>query len=220
MPDYTAPERHRAALLTFAVQKDCTMPGSPVGRLSGGPTLGAIGSLVKGFRARSAPIVHLVRLYRPDGSNVDVCRRRAVEEGLRVLMPGSLGAELVDQVKPIADLRLDGSRLLSGRLQELSSNEWALYRPRWGAFYDTRLEDHLRALGVSTIVICGSNFSTAIRATVYEASARDFRVVLVPDAVKGVDDGDLSELARIGVYLMNADCCVSWLKNPLRSAAA
>jgi nicotinamidase-related amidase len=135
-------------------------------------------------------------------------------------MPGSLGAELVDQVKPIEGLRLDGGKLLSGRLQKLGSNEWALYRPRWGAFYNTRLEDHLRALGVSTIVICGSNFSTAIRASIYEASARDFRVVLVPDAVTGVNDDGLSELARIGVYLMNADSCVSWLKSPLRSAAA
>jgi nicotinamidase-related amidase len=135
-------------------------------------------------------------------------------------MPGTQGAELVDQVKPIEDLRLDGAALLSGDLQELGANEWAVYRPRWGAFYGTRLEDHLRALGVSTIVICGSNFSTAIRATIYEASARDFRVVLVPDAVTGVADDDLSELARIGVYLMNADCCASWLKSPIRSAAA
>ena len=100
MPDYTTPERDRIALLTFAVQKDCTSPGSPVGYLGGRATLARIGDLAQGFRKAGAPIIHLVRLYRPDGSNVDACRRRSVEEGLRVLMPGSCGAELAPDSLP------------------------------------------------------------------------------------------------------------------------
>jgi nicotinamidase-related amidase len=220
MSDYTAPERDRTALLTFAVQKDCTSPGSPVGYLGGKRTLTRIGELAEGFRRVGAPIIHLVRLYRPDGSNVDACRRRAVEEGLRVLMPGSCGAELVLEVNPAPETRLDCAELLSGRAQELANREWALYRPRWGAFYRTGLEDHLQSLGVSTLVVCGCNFSTAIRATIYEASARDFRVVAVSDAMAGASEDDLADLARIGVYLMNADCCVSWLSTPPRPIAA
>jgi nicotinamidase-related amidase len=220
MPDYTNPERDRIALLTFAVQKDCAEPGSPVGHLGGGRKLAGIGELAQGFRAAGAPIVHLVRLYRPDGSNVDACRRRAVEEGLRVLMPGSCGAELVPEINPAPETRLDSADLLSGNLQELAAKEWALYRPRWGAFYRTSLEDHLKSLGISTIALCGSNFSTAIRATIYEASARDFRVVVVPDAIAGAGEADIAELARIGVYLMTTDCCVSWLTSPPRPLAA
>lgn len=220
MPDYTTPERDRTVLLTFAVQRDCTSPGSPVGYLGGGGTLARIGELAQGFRRAGAPIVHLVRLYRPDGSNVDACRRRAVEEGLRVLMPGSCGAELVPEVNPAPETRLDCAELLSGRLQELANREWALYRPRWGAFYRTSLEDHLRSLDVSTIVVAGCNFTTAIRATIYEASARDFRVVAIPDAIAGASEDDLADLARIGVYLMNTACCVSWLSTPPRPLAA
>jgi len=220
MHDYTNPERDRIALLTFAVQKDCAEPGSPVGYLGSGRKLARIGELAQGFRAAGAPIVHLVRLYRPDGSNVDACRRRAIEEGLRVLMPGSCGAELVPEINPAPETRLDSAALLSGNLQELAAKEWALYRPRWGAFYRTSLEDHLKSLGVSTIALCGSNFSTAIRATVYEASARDFRVVVVPDAIAGAGEEDMAELGRIGVYLMKTDCCVSWLTSPPRPLAA
>jgi nicotinamidase-related amidase len=200
MPDYTNPERERIALLTFAIQKDCTSPGSPVGYLGGGRKL--------------------ARLYRPDGSNVDACRRRAVEEGLRVLMPGSGGVELVSEINPAPETRLDSAELLSGNLQELAEQEWALYRPRWGAFYKTSLEDHLKSLGVTTVAICGCNFSTAIRATIYEASARDFRVVVVPDAIAGASEEDLSEMARIGVYLMTTECCVTWLTSPPRPLAA
>lgn len=220
MPDYTAPERERVALLTFAVQKDCILPGSPVGRQSCKRKLAAIGALVEGFRDREAPIVHLVRLYRPDGSNVDACRRRAVEDGLRVLMPGTLGVELIDPVNPAPETRLDGPRLLDGKPQQLGPEEWALYRPRWGAFYHTCLEDHLRRLGVTTIAVCGANFSTAVRATIFEASARDFRVVVVPDAISGAAEDSFAELARIGVYLMNVDDCIAWLHSPPRPVAA
>ena len=115
MPDYTNPERDRIALLTFAVQKDCAEPGSPVGYLGGGRKLARIGELAQGFRAAGAPIVHLVRLYRPDGSNVDACRRRAIEEGLRVLMPGSCGVELVPEINPAPETRLDSAESAVGQ---------------------------------------------------------------------------------------------------------
>ncbi len=220
MPDYTRPRKDKAALVTVAAQRDCMQPGSPVGRSGTGRVLAAMKRLVAGFRARSAPIVHAVRLYRPDGSNVDACRRRAVEEGLRVLMPGSMGAELVDEVRPDPAIRLDGAHLMSGGLQELGPSEWALYRPRWGAFHKTCLEDRLNELGVDTVFICGCNFATAVRATIYEATARDFRVVVVPDAVSGASEQDFAELGRIGVYLMDLDSCIAWLADGPRSTAA
>lgn len=220
MPDYTVPRKDKVALLTVAAQRDCCQPGSPVGRSGAGRVLGALKCLVTGFRARGAPIIHTVRLYRPDGSNVDACRRLAVEEGLRVLMPGSLGAELVDEVRPDPSLRLDCAHLLSGHLQELRQNEWAMYRPRWGAFHKTCLEDQLAALNVDTVVICGCNFGTAVRATIYEATARDLRVVVVPDAVSGASEQDIAELGRIGVYLMDLDSCVAWMTGGPRSTAA
>ena len=94
-----------------------------------------------------------------------------------------------------------------------------MYRPRWGAFHGTQLEAHLRALEVTTLVICGCNFTTGARATIYEASARDFRIVLVPDAVTGVCDRGIAEVSRMGVYLMNRDNCLGWMRpKPLAAA--
>ena len=220
MPEYTLPRKDKAAVVTLAAQRDCMQPGSPVGRSGTGRVLAAMKRLVTGFRSRGAPILHTVRLYRPDGSNVDACRRRAVEEGLRVLMPGSIGAELVDEVRPDPKIRLDGTHLLNGGLQELGPREWALYRPRWGAFHGTCLEDQLSRLGIDTVVLCGCNFGTAVRATIFEATARDFRVVVVPDAVFGASEQDVAELGRIGVYLMDLDSCIAWLADGPRSTAA
>ncbi len=220
MLDYTAPERGHVALVTVNAQRDFTLPGSTLKACGVGRALPAMGSVVKGFRAQGAPVFHAVRLYRADGSNVDLFRRRAVEEGLRVLMPGTFGAELVEEVKPDPEVRLDPEALLSGRFQEVGSNEWMFYKPRWGAFHETALAERLRELVVSTVVICGCNFATSGRATLYEAGARDFRIILVTDALSGAVEEGICELGRIGVYLMNAENCLSWLSGDSRSDAA
>ncbi|GAB5471706.1 MAG: cysteine hydrolase [Rhodospirillales bacterium] len=209
--DYTVPQRSRAALLTINAQVDFLDPESPLRTAGMQSALPAVQRLVEGFRDYALPIVHCVRLYRPDGSNVDISRRQMVEEGLRVLMPGTQGAELVSEVAPAKAPRLAPEALLAGEFQALGSQEWAMYRPRWGAFHGTGLVDHLSQLGVTTVVICGFNFTTSGRATIYEAGARDFRVVLASDAVSNASEDSLRELGRIGVYLMDVQQALAWI---------
>ena len=212
MPNYTVPQRDRVALLTVNAQRDFTIKGSPLKTCRVDSAIVAMRRLVEGFRCHGAPLFHAVRLYRPDGSNVDNFRREAVEEGLRVLMPGTSGADLIDELQPETPVRLDPHRLLSGDMQPMGDREWAFYKSRWGAFHDTPLDGTLRGLGVNTLVVCGCNFDTTGRATIYEAGARDYRVVLVPDAMSGIDESAARELGRIGVYVMPAEACLLWLK--------
>ncbi len=221
MANYCVPERKGAALLTLSAQRDFLEPGSPVKVHGGERAIPAIRRLVEGFRSRRAPVFHALRLYRPDGSNVDACRRQAVEGGMRVLMPGSLGSEILDELKPDPSIRLNPERLLSGRMQDIGPSERVFYRPRWGAFHDTVLEPHLRALNVTTLVICGLSFATGTRATIYESSARDFRTVVVTDALASATEDGVREMGRMGVYLMTSDSCLSWLsrKKPSSEAA-
>ncbi len=214
MPDYTLPQRSKVALLTINAQRDFTQKGSPLRTSGVTQAIGGVTKLVQGFRQYDLPIIHALRLYRPDGSNVDICRRQMVEEGLRVLMPGTQGAELIDELRVDRNQRLDAEGLLEGEFQSLAKHEWAFYRPRWGAFYGTKLEEHLRGLGVSTIVVCGFNFTTSGRATIYDAGARDFRVVLASDAISNASEDGLKELGRIGVYLMTVENCLGWVGGP------
>jgi nicotinamidase-related amidase len=82
--------------------------------------------------------------------------------------------------------------------------ESAIYKSRWGAFYGTPLEEHLREQGVTSLVFCGCNFPNCPRASIYEASERDFRVVLARDAVSGVYERGERELLGIGVHLLSS----------------
>lgn len=218
MKDYLAPERDRAALITIDAQRDFAMPKS-LGRAASAPAcVAAMAKLTVAFRAAGRPIFHMVRLYRCDGSNVDLCRRASIEEGQRIAMPGSSGAEPVDGLKPDPSIRLDPELLLGGDGQQVGPREWILYKPRWSAFFDTPLEQRLRDLGISTVVICGCDFPNGPRATIYAASNRDFRIVLVPDAVSHTTEAGLQELGSIGVRLMGVEDTLSWLGSSAHAA--
>lgn len=203
MPTHTEPRFEHSALLTIDVQNDFTLAGAPLEIPGTLDIVPALARLVAAFRAHRRPIVHVLRLYLPDGSNADTCRRAMIEGGARVLAPGSEGAELVEVLRPEPALRLDHAALLAGRLQALGPGEAAMYKPRWGAFYRTPLEEHLRALGVDTVVVAGCNFPNCPRTTVYEASERDLRIVLAQDAVSGLYDRGRAELEGIGVRLLS-----------------
>lgn len=135
MDDYVNPDFKRVALLTIDVQRDFTLPGAPLEIPGTLEVLPRIQYLVQAFRGRRKPIVHVVRLYLTDGSNADPCRRRSIESGKPALVPGSEGAELMAELKPAPDTRLDAERLLAGELQSVGSQEWVMYKPRWGAFF-------------------------------------------------------------------------------------
>src|SRR5690606_10038617 len=106
-------------------------------------------------------------------------------------------------------VRLDCPKLLAGELQELGATESILYKPRWGAFFGTRLEELLRSQGITTVVFAGCNFPNCPRTSIYQASERDFRVVLVEDAISRIYDRGRDELRNIGVHLLGTDAVCS-----------
>ena len=202
MNDYVAPDFSSAALVTIDVQVD-TLDGRPLEVTGTSAAVPRIAALAAAFRDAGKPIVHIVRLYREDGSNVDVCRRSRAEAGMAFLAPGSDGSQLASGiVESPPGLTLDAERLLAGEPQEVGPGEAVLYKPRWGAFYETPLEAHLRDQGVSTVVFCGCNFPNCPRTSIYEASERDFRIALAEDAISGLYDRGREELRNIGVRLM------------------
>ena len=199
--EYTEPRLATSALLTIDTQCDVALPGAVMeipGTMDVTPN---IKSLLSAYRTCGLPVIHIVRLYLTDGSNVDLCRRSLVEEGTCVLAPHSPGAEVVPDLKPCPDAKLDAEVLLKGKIQTWGSKEFVIYKPRWGAFFQTPLHDHLRTLGVDTLVFCGCNFPNCPRTTIYEASERDYKIVLVEDAISRIYEEGKRELGRIGVRI-------------------
>jgi nicotinamidase-related amidase len=207
--EYTEPRLSTSALLTIDTQCDFSLPGASAHIPGTIEIIPNMKTLIKAYRQRDLPIIHIVRLYLPDGSNVDLCRRKKVENGLGIAVPHTSGAELVSDLKPDPNARLDADLLMKGRIQNWGKKEFVIYKPRWGAFYRTPLQIHLEALGVDTLVFCGCNFPNCPRATIYEASERDYRIVLVDDAISGLYEAGKEELHRIGVRIWSTDKLVA-----------
>src|SRR5437763_13135898 len=133
--DLTRPQFEHSALITIDVQRD-VLDGQPLEIEGSSAALGAMCELAQAFRHCARPIVHIVRLYRSDGSNVDLCRREAVRQGWQALAPQSSGAELAPGLAAAGHEGLDGELLLGGGIQRLGEGEVAIYKPRWAAFYE------------------------------------------------------------------------------------
>ena len=204
MDDHVRPIFDSAALITIDVQID-VLDGGPLSFASPATVMPNLHQIVCAFRAAQRPIVHAVRIYRPDGSNVDLCRRTSIESGDQVLLADTAGCELADDLKPDASVHLDCAHLLAGGLQTLASGEVVMYKPRWSAFFGTPLLEHLQASSVSTVVVIGCNYPNCPRTTIYEASERDLRIVAVSDAISRFDTRAAQELADIGVAVMTAE---------------
>ena len=212
-PDpHTAPHWPSAALVTIDTQVD-VLDGGALAVPGTSTVLPTLARLVQAFRSAGRPVVHVVRLYPADGHDVDLVRRTLVATGAPVLRPGTPGAELAPGLAPGAG-RLDGDRLLAGEVQPVGPDEVVLYKPRWGAFYRTPLAGHLAGRAVDTVVVAGANFPNCPRTTLYEASERDFRLVLVADATSGLTDVGAAEVAAIGVSVLPAATIAAALVTP------
>jgi nicotinamidase-related amidase len=90
---YLEPRFEKSALITINVQCDFLDGGScPIAGASA--AVPQIALLAQVFLAAGRPVIHMVRIYRPDGSNADVSRRAALEGGARMVLPFSAGMEL------------------------------------------------------------------------------------------------------------------------------
>jgi nicotinamidase-related amidase len=102
----------------------------------------------------------------------------------------------------------------------LGDREVVIYKPRWGAFYGTCLEGYLKRNAVTTVVFCGCNFPNCPRASIYQASERDFRIAVVEDAVSGLYDRGRRELLNMGANVMITNDVISSLESAMTVSGA
>ncbi len=193
--EHVAPRPESSALLIIDTQVDFVDGGaSPIDGTSA--VVPRLVALRDAFRAAGRPIVHVVRIYT--GDDVDRVRRTAIARGSGLVAPGSPGSLVVPELRSGWAAEPEPRRLLAGELAEVAPGEVVMWKPRWSAFHRTRLHEHLTGLGVDTLVVAGCNFPNCPRATIFDGSARDYRLLVPSDAVSRITPAHLDELGGIG----------------------
>lgn len=217
---HLVPHWETAALVTIDMQEDF-LSGRPYGLAGTTEILPQLRLLVGSFRAAGRPIVHVVRLYEAGGGNADRVRRTLLGNGARIVAPGTPGSRLAPGLAPPDAPSLDPAQLLAGETQRLGDAEYAVFKPRWGAFYRTPLQALLDDMAVDTLAVAGCNLPNCPRATLIEASERDYRLALAIDAVSQSSEQGLREAAAIGVQLMTtAQIAAAVSPAPARAAGS
>jgi len=151
-------------------------------------------------RALGVPVVHVVTEYRDPEEILANPFWRAIHDdptkarrGMsRHNLVGGPGTEIIAALRDPRDLVVRGKK-------------------RYSVFYATDLEFVLRRrLGADTLVLAGINTTSCVLASAFDATNRDFRVIVAAEAVDSMDG---EEMHRVALRLMAAT--VGW---PLTNA--
>lgn len=199
MDNNLIPHWNSSALLTIDMQNDFISGSSVITGTA--EIIPALEQLLTAFRNSGKPVFHAVRSYSEDGSNAELCRRSRIKVGGAIVAPGSDGAKLHSALRLVdcADLPIPSPE---APFSKIAQHEYIFYKPRWSAFFRTKLDNRLRSLGVDTLVISGCNFPNCPMATLFDASSLDYRTVVSIDATSKLDYSGRVRAIGVGATCM------------------
>jgi nicotinamidase-related amidase len=184
------------ALLILDMQNDFVMPGSSIRVAGAKATVPVIKKMLNTFRKLKLPIFHVIREYRSDGSDIEITRLDNFLERSKVVVPGTTGCEIIDELKPIP-------------------GEYKIIKNRFSAFMHTELDFILRRLGVEHIVVCGTEYPSCIRTTIFDGVSYGYFATSITDATsaqsKEIAESNIRDISNIGVTCITAAECIKEL---------
>ncbi|MFH1055581.1 MAG: isochorismatase family cysteine hydrolase [Candidatus Altiarchaeota archaeon] len=148
-----------------------------------------IKKILKAFRKAGKPVVHIARVHRADGADVELFRLQSFKEK-PFLVSGTKGAEFVDDLKP-------------------EKGEYVVEKQRFSGFFQTELQLLLARLKVDTVVLAGVQTPNCVRATVVDAIGYDLNTVVLTDATgaktKEIHDANLLDMRNMGARMVSTD---------------
>jgi len=176
----------KAALLVIDMQNDFILEGNPLRVAGAHEVIPKIRAVLSEFRKRSLPVFHILRVHRPDGSDVEITRQELFAKS-PFAVEGTKGAKVIDELSP-------------------QEGEYVLTKRRMSAFSGTELDLMLRTLRVSIIFVCGIQTPNCIRTTVFDGIAYNYPVVLIDDATgassEEVHRANVRDMQNIGVRIV------------------
>src|SRR5690606_23728929 len=162
----------KMALINVDMQ-NAFVEGTPLSAPKGVALLDPVNRLADACRAAGVTVIHTLHVTRADGSNL-----------------GTMG-ELIEPVR--AGYIKEGSE--TAKLHpgvKVGPKDILLYKPRYGSFTGTDLDQILRSNGIDTIMVTGICTNICCETTAREAGMRDYHVFFLSDGTETFPIGDLS----------------------------
>ena len=148
------------ALFVIDMQHDFLDEGTALHVRSAHAGLAKLAAFVERCRARGMPIVFTRHTYHPDHNRIEA--QLFPDFAARGLREGTPGWQIPHALAPHAhDIVVD--------------------KRRYDAFFGTKLEEILRAKGVTTVIITGTMTEVCCESTARGAMMRDFEVLFTSD---------------------------------------
>lgn len=183
----------RSAYLLIDMENGFVQPQSAHCIAQAAATVPACARTVAAARQKGIPVFFVKRLYRADGSDVELTRYRAWADGGRAMQPASQGpasAQAPAGLKP-------------------QPGDYSIIKPRWSAFFQTELDLILRRLGVRTVILAGTTTPNCIRTTCYDANALDYNVVVLEDCCSSqteeIQRANIGDMRRMGAVILSSE---------------
>lgn len=185
---------NKTALLIIDMQKGFVEPGAALCVPTAKATIPAINSVIDKCREEGAKIIWVKREYAADGSDVEIPRRKALEESglLGVLAPGTTGINSPEDAEGLVPLEGDTT----------------IIKPRFSSFLKTGLDEMLRSEGIDTIIVTGTTTPNCIRATAFDGISYDYRTIVVEDCCSAkteeIQRVNMEDMAGVGVEIIDS----------------
>lgn len=172
------------------MQNDFCLPESPFQVRTAMAIIPQIKKALEACRNYNIPVIHVIRYYRADGSDVEITKYDGFVKAGGFVVRGTNGAEIVEELRPI-------------------SGEYVIVKQRYSAFFQTETDILLRRLGVDQIVVTGIQTPTCVRCTISDANSLDYEVIVLTDGTgaqtESIHKANLYDIENIGIKLITTD---------------
>lgn len=182
-----------AALVVIDMQHGFVDSSSALCVAGAAATVPACSRALDRARDLGMPVIHAVREYAEDGSDVEAVRRALWAEGGKPVSRACASPRSLAEVEPLAPQ--PGDRVI--------------VKPRFSAFFGTQLDLVLRRLGVGTVVLIGTTTPNCIRTTCYDALSLDYNVAVIEDCTSSrtpeVQAANIEDMRHIGAHILTCE---------------
>ncbi|MGY4435063.1 nicotinamidase-related amidase [Bradyrhizobium sp. F1.13.1] len=162
----------KTALVNVDMQ-NAFVEGTPLSAPNGPALIPIVNRLAKACRDAGMMVIHTLHVTRRDGSN-----------------HGTMG-ELIEPVRAgYINEGTETAKLHPG--VDVGKNDIMLYKPRYGSFTGTDLDQLLRGNGIDSIIVTGICTNICCETTAREAGMKDYHVFFPSDGTETFPAGGLS----------------------------